>query len=204
MNTKTFLKASIISLGLTLGSTAAMAQAGPGAGQGMQQGADGVQRGMKQGPRADMRKQGRMMQDCQMTYGQRGFQGFAMMVPGYGPVPQDVVDSLNLSDAQKDKIAKIKASVQDKMQQRWDSRPFTAMVELRNKQLADGKLNPEEIIKEREKLRDSMQDRRGEFTDEWIEVWNDLNDEQQAKLAEYFKDTDTNTRGARGTGPRNR
>lgn len=186
MNTKTFLKSSVIALGFALGSTAAMAQAGPGAGQGqgqgMQQG-QGMKQGQKQG--ADMRKQGRMTKD-----GKRAYQNFGMMVPGYGPVPQDVVDSLNLTDDQKDKIAKVKADIQEKMQERRNAqnRPFAAMAELRAKQLADGKLDPEAILKQRDELRETMQDRRGEFTDEWIEVWKDLSDEQQAKISEYFKD----------------
>lgn len=195
MNTKSFLKASVAALALALGSTAVLAQAGPGDGQGMQQGAQ--QRGQGyDGTRPYMHKH--------MKYDRRGYQDFAMMVPGFGPVPQEIVDSLNLTDTQKDKMAKVKASIEEKMQQRMETRPFVAMAELRAKQLADGKLNPKEIIKEREKYRELMQERRGEFTDEWIEVWDDLNDEQQAKLAEYFKDLGTTARGTRGSGPRNR
>lgn len=195
MKMKSFLNASAIALGLALGSTTVLAQesASSQAPEVNAQRGDGAQRGA-QAPRGEMRKQDRKAGDKRM----RGHKNFGMIVPGFGPVTQEVVDSLNLSDAQKEKIAELKSKTQKNMKERSGSQdlPFATMLETRSQQLADGKLNPKEMVEQREKLRESMQERRNEYTEEWLAVWNDLNDEQQAKLATYFKEVEA-TRGQR-------
>lgn len=190
MKMNSLLKASAIALGLTLANTS-MAQTAPEAQatETATKRADKAERGDRS-HRGDKRhhhhrymKQGHM----------HGFKGdVGLVVPGYGPVSQKVVDSLELSDAQKAKIEEIKSSIKTQMEERRDSKehPMAAVAEVRSKQLADGKLDPQAMLEERQKVRESMRDRRGEFSDEWLAVWNDLNDEQQAKVATYFQEVD--------------
>lgn len=185
------LKASVLALGLSLGSTAVFAQdttdnqsPGVNAPRG-----DNAQRGA-QGPRGEMRKD---RKDKRMYA-----KNFGMIVPGFGPVSQEVVDSLDLSDKQKEKIAKLKDKAQKKMKGRLnaDERPYQAMFEMRKQQLEAGKLDPKAMVEQRDKLRESMQELRDEYTEEWLELWDDLNNDQQAKIATYFKEFDA-TRGQR-------
>lgn len=191
MKMSSILKASVLALGLSLSSTAVFAQdttdnqtPGVNAPRG-----DSAQRGA-QGPRGEMRKD---RKDKRMYT-----QNFGMIVPGFGPVSQEVVDSLDLSDKQKEKIAKLKEKAQKKMKGRFNDgeRPYQAMFEMRQQQLEAGKLDPKAMVKQRDNLRDSMKALHNEYTDEWLEVWDDLNNEQQAKIATYFKEFDA-TRGQR-------
>lgn len=191
MKMNSLLKVSAIALGLTLANTS-MAQVAPDS----QTTEAAAKRGDKaeRGHRAhhgDKSKRGHHhMKRGKYHHGFKGDVG--LLVPGYGPVSQEFVDTLVLSDDQKAKIEAIKADIKQKMDERRESKehPFAAVAEKRAKQLADKKLDPEAMLKERQKIKESMQDRRGEFTEEWLAVWNDLNDEQQAKIAGYFQEQD--------------
>lgn len=190
MNTKSFLKASVAALALAFSSTAVMAQSTSADAAATQQDTKCGVNG-ESGPRGH--KQHKPMHG-RMNHDKRGFnfKDVGLLVPGFGPVPQAVVDSLELTDAQKDKIAQAKSKIEEKRQKmaenRKEHRPFAEVSELRAKQLEEGKLDPKAILKEREKQREQMKDQHEAFTDEWIAVWNDLNDEQQAKVAAYFKE----------------
>lgn len=188
MKMNSLLKVSAIALGLTL-ANGAMAQTTPASPT-----ESTVQRGEKaeRGDRAHRGDRGhRGHHHHMMKGGKYGFKGdVGLVVPGYGPVSQELVDTLALSDAQKAKIDEIKADIKQKMEERRESKdhPFAAIAEVRAKQLADNKIDPEAMLKERQKVKESMSERRGEYTQEWLAVWNDLNDEQQAKVATYFQE----------------
>lgn len=193
MKINSFLKVSAIALGLSL-ANASMAQTAPDTQptETTQQRADKTDRGHRY-HHGDKFRGGHHHHHMKGGKHHRGFKGdIGLLVPGYGPVSQDFVDTLELTDDQKAKIADVKAGIKQKMQERRDSKehPFAAVAEERAKQLADKKLDPEAMLKERENIKESMQDRREEFTEEWLSVWNDLNDEQQTKVAGYFQEQD--------------
>lgn len=180
MKFNSLLKASVLALSLAVAGTAA---------------AQGNQGGPKPSAAAEKRAEWREARggDCDFRGHMFGMsEQVAFVVPGYGPVTNEFAASLNLTDEQNEKIAAVKAKIIDQAEARRDQRggPFVEMAELRKKQLADNKMDPEALLKKRDELRDTWQDRRGEFTDDWLEVWNALDDEQQAKLAGYFRDMD--------------
>ena len=193
MKVNSFLKVSAIALGLTF-ANASMAQttAQPQVTESTAQQGERAERDDR-AHRGDHAKRGHHHYHHMKAGKHPGFKGdVGILVPGYGPVSQEFVDTLGLSDEQKAKIDEVKADIKKQMEERRESkeRPFADVKELRAKQLADKKLDPKAMLKEHEKIKESMQDRREEFTKEWLDVWADLNDEQQAKIADYFQEQD--------------
>lgn len=130
----------------------------------------------------------------EMKDSERAFQeDMALFVPGYGPVSQEVVDTLNLTDDQKDKIEDIKKKAKEQMEEYRESenKPFQKMSEKRSEQLAEKKLDPKAILKEQDSIKKEMDKHRDKFNKDWLAVWNDLDDDQQAKVAAYFDEKES-------------
>ena len=193
MKINSLLKVSAIALGLSLAGTS-MAQSAPDsqAAEAVSQRADKTERG-HHAHQGDKSRRGHHHHGMRGGKYHHGFKGdVGVLVPGYGPVSQEFTDTLALSDDQKSKIEALKAEIKQAMEERRESKehPFAAVEEKRAKQLAEQKLDPEAMLKERQKIKESMQERHEEFTEEWLAIWNDLNDEQQAKVAGYFQEQD--------------
>lgn len=109
-----------------------------------------------------------------------------MMVPGYGPVPQRVVDTLALSDDQKALVAAAKSEQEavrsahrDAMKQGFGQR---------GQSLQEGKVDPRAALEARQARRDQMRAQGEQVQEKWLAVWDGLNAEQQKVLATHFQE----------------
>lgn len=109
-----------------------------------------------------------------------------MMVPGYGPVPQRVVDTLALNDDQKALIAvaraeqdAVKAAHREAMKQGFGQR---------GQSLQDGNVDPRAALEARQAQRDAMRGQARQVQEKWLAVWDGLNADQQKILATHFQE----------------
>lgn len=109
-----------------------------------------------------------------------------MMVPGYGPVPQRVVDSLALNDEQKALVATAKAE-QDAVKAAHREAMKQGLGQ-RGQLLQDGSVDPRAAVQARQAHRDQMQVQAQQVQQKWLAVWDALSAEQQQTLATHFKD----------------
>lgn len=105
----------------------------------------------------------------------------AMLVPGYGPVPQNVVDSLSLTaeqtallDDARSFINEQRAAYRDRAGRKADrSSP------------AVGTLDPHAAVTQREERFNAMQKMRAEGTQKWLALWDALDAEQQQTVSAH-------------------
>lgn len=109
-----------------------------------------------------------------------------MMVPGYGPVPQRVVDTLALTDDQKALITAaksdhdaMKAARRDLMKEGFGQR---------GQSLQDGTVDPRAAVAARQTQRDQMHAQSQQVQGKWLAVWDALNAQQQQTLATHFQE----------------
>ncbi|MEI2414682.1 hypothetical protein V8Z80_00705 [Orrella sp. JC864] len=108
-----------------------------------------------------------------------------LLVPGLGPVPKQVVDTLNLNEAQQKQLAQTRASQRElgkSLREAGKSRHETLQA-----QLSAGKLDPRALVAENQGKREQLADERKAVQDRWLALWDSLDATQQAKVADYVK-----------------
>lgn len=107
----------------------------------------------------------------------------AMLVPGYGPVSKDVVDSLSLNADQTALLEDAKSFTKENLNSQRD-RVNKAKAE----QSGSGTLDPHAAAKKQDEFFDAMRKIRTEATQKWLAVWDSLEAEQQKIVSEHFSD----------------
>lgn len=105
----------------------------------------------------------------------------ALLVPGYGPIPQDVVDSLSLTDAQTALIEDAKTFFQDHRKAQHEKFKEKRQAE----RTVPTTLDPHAALKRQDARFSAMQEFRAEGSQKWLAVWDSLDDGQQQTLTDY-------------------
>lgn len=106
----------------------------------------------------------------------------ALMVPGYGPVPKDVVDSLSLNDQQTALLDEARSFVQEQRKARHEhfrakGQGATPAVET--------PLDPRAALQRQDERFSAMQALRAEAAQKWLTVWDSLDAEQQETVSRH-------------------
>lgn len=108
----------------------------------------------------------------------------ALMVPGYGAVSQELLDSLALTEAQKALVDQaqqtqkvVRADQKDIMKQQRESRKA---------QLAEGKIDPRAQLEARQAQHAKMLKVHAEIDAKWLSVWDALDAGQREKIATHL------------------
>ncbi|MFA5702636.1 MAG: Spy/CpxP family protein refolding chaperone [Advenella sp.] len=110
----------------------------------------------------------------------------AIVIPGFGPADQKLVDDLKLNDEQK---AKLQAALEVKNQARGEHRDiFKKVFELRKQQIESGKLDPKALLEAEKELRATMQEKRDAHQAQWLTLWDSFTPEQQAMVGKYYQE----------------
>ncbi|MFV9473241.1 hypothetical protein ACM5Q9_02305 [Advenella sp. RU8] len=110
----------------------------------------------------------------------------AIVIPGFGPAGQKLVDDLKLSDDQK---AKLQAALANKEQARGEHRDvFKKVFDLRKQQVESGKLDPKALLEAEKELRATMQAKRDAHQAQWLVLWESFTPEQQATVGKYYQE----------------
>ncbi len=110
----------------------------------------------------------------------------AIIIPGFGPADQKLVDDLKLNDDQK---AKLQTALDNKKQARGEHRDtFKKAFDLRKQQVESGKLDPKALMAAEKELRATMQEKRDAHQAEWLALWESFTPEQQATVGKYYQD----------------
>lgn len=137
--------------------------------------ADSTQRsGWKSGDRRSGHKRGvhrRQMTDA------------AMMLPGYGPIPKDVVESLSLDARQTELLKEAQTSMEQNYRARHgqDGKTGTS----RRSLTLTGPVDPHAAVKARDERIAAMREVRAQHTQKWLAVWDALESGQQQTLSDY-------------------
>ena len=125
-----------------------------------------------------------------MHDGQRG--GFhkgmrdGLFIPGLGPVTKAQVAELKLDDKQQALFKTAQdgqRSLHEAMRASGDKRH-----DLLKAQLDSGKLDPRALIEQSEKSRDAFGTQAKQVRDQWLAVWDSLNDTQRGQVTKMLKD----------------
>lgn len=106
----------------------------------------------------------------------------ALLVPGYGPVPQDVVDSLSLDDQQVALLDDAKSFITE--QHKTKREKFKANARGADRTIAVP-LDPHAALKRQDERFSAMQTVRAEGTQKWLAVWDSLDSDQQQTVSDY-------------------
>jgi len=110
----------------------------------------------------------------------------AIVIPGFGPVDQKLVDDLKLNDDQK---AKLQAALDAKKQARGEHRDtFKKVSDLRKQQIESGKLDPKALLEAEKELRAAMQEKRDAHQAQWLVLWESFTPEQQSTVGKYYQE----------------
>lgn len=110
----------------------------------------------------------------------------AMWVPGFGPVNQQTVSSLKLSDSQMKLVSDAQAA-QDQFQKSLHDRESTARQE-QKAQLSTGKIDPHAAKDAADDVwKKGMGASRDQLTKKWLAVWDALDSAQQQKVTAYLQ-----------------
>lgn len=116
-------------------------------------------------------------------HGHHRLRNAAMVVPGYGAVPQDVVDSLSLSAEQTELLDNAKSFIKDahkeKRERRGDAKG-------NNGRVLTAPLDPHAAVKRTEERFQAMQKIHAESTAKWLALWDSLDAGQQQTLSDYL------------------
>ena len=107
----------------------------------------------------------------------------AMLIPGYGPVPKDVVESLSLNAEQTALLDDAKSFIKENRKAHRDQ--FRKTKADSSSQEAVTSLDPHAAVKKHDKRFDAMREMREEGTQKWLTLWDSLESEQQQTLSEY-------------------
>lgn len=111
-----------------------------------------------------------------------------LFVPGYGGVSQAVVDQLELSDSQQ-KLLKQAQESTEKVRLTWS----------RKSQKSIGTIDPRSTLEDRKQHKEELAKARNERTENWLELWDSLDDTQQAFLSGVFAERSDRRVTKRGT-----
>ncbi|MAK54352.1 MAG: hypothetical protein CML17_00630 [Pusillimonas sp.] len=106
----------------------------------------------------------------------------AFMVPGYGPVGQKTLDSLNLTDTQKQKIEA--ARVEQQALRATHRNGMRSNMQERFAQLEAGKIDPHAAVQAMRGNQEKMMQQRTNVTGKWLEAWDALDADQRNALTQ--------------------
>lgn len=106
----------------------------------------------------------------------------ALLVPGYGPVPQDVVDALSLNPEQTALLDEAKSFIKEHRKAQREQ--FKAKGQAGERTVATP-LDPHAALKRQDTRFSAMQAFRTEGTQKWLAVWDSLDSDQQQTVSDY-------------------
>ena len=106
-------------------------------------------------------------------------------IPGVGPLSKAEIDALKLDARQQALFDTAKKSQGELMKQRFEAK--RAEHKLLQEQLAAGKLDPRALSAANEKGRDQFGTEGGKVRDQWLALWDSLNDTQRGQVTEVVK-----------------
>ena len=107
----------------------------------------------------------------------------AMMVPGYGPIPKDVVASLSLDGKQQALLDDATSFLDDQRKQR---REKARKGKAGGKGASAAAIDPHARVKWQQERFAAMQTVHADATAKWLAVWDALDSAQQEKVSEYI------------------
>jgi len=120
-------------------------------------------------------------------------------MPGMGNLPASLVEQLALTDKQK--VALMDAQTAASAMKASGKQMREAHRASMGKTATQDSFDPRAMIEQQNKMRESMQANREAVQKKWLSFWDSLSKEQQAKVADYMKQSMAQ-RGNRGMGPR--
>ncbi len=109
-----------------------------------------------------------------------------LWIPGLGPVSKAQVDQLKLDDKQQALVKTAQEGqrgLRDAMRASGGQRH-----DLLKAQLDAGKLDPHALVDQSEKSRDQFSSQAKQVRDQWLAVWDSLNDAQRAQVTQLVKE----------------
>lgn len=110
----------------------------------------------------------------------------AMLIPGYGPIPKDVVESLSLNADQVALLDDAKSFMKELRQEKREQ--FHKAKENRASGSERAALDPHAALQRQQERHEAMLQTRTKGTEKWLELWDALDDGQQQTLSEYVAD----------------
>lgn len=108
----------------------------------------------------------------------------AMWVPGYGPLSKHAVESLSLTDSQRQRLNEAQAARLARHKTRGES--MRANRAAQASQLQAGQIDPHAALQKAAEAHSKMVDNRRELNQKWLAVWDSLDSAQQEKIAMHF------------------
>ena len=131
-----------------------------------------------------------------------------LWIPGLGPVSKAQLDQLKLDDKQQALVKTAQdgqRSLHEAMRASGGQRH-----DLLKAQLDSGKLDPRALIEQSDKSRDQFGAQAKQVRDQWLAVWDSLNDGQRTQVTQMLKDRQAKMQerhakmeGRQGKGPGN-
>lgn len=110
----------------------------------------------------------------------------AFMIPGYGPIGQKTLESLVLTDSQKQKINVAQTEQQALVEAHRNSMQLTMQTRL--VQLQEGAIDPRAALQAMNTAREEMAQRRLSVAGKWLQAWEALDADQQKVLTQALAD----------------
>lgn len=107
----------------------------------------------------------------------------AMLIPGYGPIPKDVVDSLSLDAKQTALVDDAKSFITDHRKAQREK--FSERRGDRASRTVTAPLDPHAAVKKQAERFAAMQEVRDTATEKWLAVWDALEPAQKQTLSDY-------------------
>ncbi|MFY3135965.1 hypothetical protein ACOTFF_02480 [Achromobacter xylosoxidans] len=109
-----------------------------------------------------------------------------LWIPGLGPVSKAQLDQLKLDDKQQ---ALVKTAREGQRSLHEAMRASSGQRhDLLKAQLDSGKLDPRALLEQSEKSRDQFGTQAKQVRDQWLAVWDSLNDAQRSQVAQMLKE----------------
>ncbi|AOU93487.1 ATPase [Achromobacter ruhlandii] len=131
-----------------------------------------------------------------------------LWIPGLGPVSKAQLDQLKLDDKQQALVKTAQdgqRSLHEAMRASGGQRH-----DLLKAQLDSGKLDPRALLEQSDKSRDQFGTQAKQVRDQWLAVWDSLNDAQRAQVTQMLKERQAKMQerharmeGRHGKGPGN-
>ena len=109
----------------------------------------------------------------------------AMLIPGYGPVPKDVVEALSLNEEQTVLLDDAKSFITDHRKSQREQ--FRQRRSDQSAQKSATPLDPHAAVKMQQERFEAMREVREESTKKWLTLWDSLESGQQQTLNEYVE-----------------
>ncbi len=109
-----------------------------------------------------------------------------LWVPGLGPLSKAQVEALKLDAKQQALFDQARDASRQAMQARRDA--GRGQHELLDAQLKAGKLDPRALAAEGDKRRQQFEGQQTQLRDQWLAVWDSLNDGQRAQVTQIVKE----------------